>query len=52
MRLEIYSLQHRNPKFIDELIIYAQQPLFLSIFQYSDETRNSLSNRYMKNQND
>jgi len=35
-----------------KLVIFVQQPLFLSIFQYSDKTKNSPLNRHVKNQND
>jgi len=52
MRLESYSFQHYHRNLLCELVIFAQQLLFLSIFQYSDKTRNSPSNRHVKDQNE
>jgi len=52
MRLENFSISTETLNLLCELIIFVQQSLFLSIFQYSDKIRNSLTNRHVEDQNE
>jgi len=58
MRLEncyystVFNISTGTLNLFCELVIFVQQSLFLSIFQYFNKTRNSPLNRHVKDQND